>query len=627
MSSIAEEKQLLELIKEREKIEGRIGNLKKGPQRATIEKLLAIEKDILAIQAKQTKETAAKQKIKAKSVSLDQKLLKLGKSSTGQILESFGLMKGLTKSTEEAGKATGKLKEGYNLASQAQLTAIEELKAGTFDAENYVQNTKDELLALGDEGAKAFAKMEDELEAFVKTANETPDLGEKLKIEADAQQKIEDFKDKIKETSSLLSSPKAMGVAAVGLLVKLFADAFENAKAIRQELGLSVGESAAVGAKITVAQKAMTLMGGDASQVASFASSISQEFGNISEFSTTTALQFAKISSFTGLSGASAAKLAKSIQVIQGGSLETSLSMISTFESMARTAGVSSKIVLEDIANNTETFAQFAKDGGKNIGLAAVQARKLGLELGTVAGIAEKLLDFESSIESSMQASVLLGRQVNTDKARELALAGDLEGLAKEIKNQVGSQAEFEAMNVVQRKALAEAMGVTVSDLGKIVAGEKTSAQIEEEAAKKKEASLSKQQGLEMALAGATASAAVAQAAASVFGIFGSFSKIPFGLGIPLGLAAVASMFTLAKGAKSAVGLETGGEVKETGMAKVHKGEVFSGTKNEMGFGANMAETNKILKETLTESRKLRSQNQALMNTLTNKVTELSLNS
>jgi hypothetical protein len=74
-------------------------------------------------------------------------------------------------------------------------------------------------------------------------------------------------------------------------------------------------------------------------------------------------------------------------------------------------------------------------------------------------------------------------------------------------------------------------------------------------------------------------------------------------------------------------GLEKGGVVKESGMAEVHKGEVFSGTKNEMGFGSSMAETNKILKETLAESRKLRSQNQALMNTLTNKVTELSLNS
>ena len=47
-----------------------------------------------------------------------------------------------------------------------------------------------------------------------------------------------------------------------------------------------------------------------------------------------------------------------------------------------------------------------------------------------------------------------------------------------------------------------------------------------------------------------------------------------------------------------------------------HKGEVFSGTKNEMGFGADMTETNKLLKQSLGESKQLREQNQLLMNKL-----------
>ena len=34
---------------------------------------------------------------------------------------------------------------------------------------------------------------------------------------------------------------------------------------------------------------------------------------------------------------------------------------------------------------------------------------------------------------------------LNLDKARELALSGDLKGFDEEVKNQVGSQAEFEA--------------------------------------------------------------------------------------------------------------------------------------------------------------------------------------
>ena len=82
---------------------------------------------------------------------------------------------------------------------------------------------------------------------------------------------------------------------------------------------------------------------------------------------------------------------------------------------------------------------------------------------------------------------MLIGKSLNLDKARELALSGDLAGVAEEIKSQVGSQAEFEAMNVVQRKALADAMGLTVSDLGKMIAGEKTSAEMAEEKQKAEE--------------------------------------------------------------------------------------------------------------------------------------------
>ena len=86
-----------------------------------------------------------------------------------------------------------------------------------------------------------------------------------------------------------------------------------------------------------------------------------------------------------------------------------------------------------------------------------------------------------------MEASVLLGRSVNMERARELAFAGDLEGMQKEIMRQVGSEAEFGRMNVVQREALAEAAGLTLTDLSKMVAAEeKLMTMSAEDLAKKK---------------------------------------------------------------------------------------------------------------------------------------------
>ena len=134
----------------------------------------------------------------------------------------------------------------------------------------------------------------------------------------------------------------------------------------------------------------------------------------------------------------------------------------------ARLRNVLPADVLGDIASNTEMFAKFAKDGGVNLGIAAVQAKELGLSLSTIDSISSSILSFQSSIESELEASLLIGRQLNLNRARELALAGDQAGLLQEIVKQVGSEEELNRMNVIQRKKLAEALGITVQELGKL---------------------------------------------------------------------------------------------------------------------------------------------------------------
>ena len=129
--------------------------------------------------------------------------------------------------------------------------------------------------------------------------------------------------------------------------------------------------------------------------------------------------------------------------------------------------------IMEDIASNTESFAAYGKDGGANMVKAAAHARKLGIELGSMVKISDSLLDFESSIENEMQASLMIGKQLNYDKARQLALEGDLAGAARNVVDQIGGQAEFNQMNVLQRRALAESIGVSVEEMNKLVGGGK----------------------------------------------------------------------------------------------------------------------------------------------------------
>ena len=63
---------------------------------------------------------------------------------------------------------------------------------------------------------------------------------------------------------------------------------------------------------------------------------------------------------------------------------------------------VAPQAVLQDIASSTEDIAGFTDSTGENIARAAIQARKLGLNLSDVASSARKMLDFESALEDGI---------------------------------------------------------------------------------------------------------------------------------------------------------------------------------------------------------------------------------
>ena len=96
---------------------------------------------------------------------------------------------------------------------------------------------------------------------------------------------------------------------------------------------------------------------------------------------------------------------------------------------------------------------------------AVYQAKLMGLELSQMEGVSSNLLDFQSSIENEMKAELLLGKNLNLEKAREAALMGNTKELMRQITKEAGSQKDFMKMNIPQRKALAAAVGMEVNEL------------------------------------------------------------------------------------------------------------------------------------------------------------------
>ena len=237
----------------------------------------------------------------------------------------------------------------------------------------------------------------------------------------------------------------------------------------RKDLGVSAVTAAKLQVKFKQLGFQAKTFGLDIEDVKNAQRAILSDLGASVREATDLSLSFARTAAATGQSSEDLAKTLSVMESMSDLSREILLNQIRTNAAMIEAAGVAPALVMKDIATNAEFFAQFAKDGGMNIINAGVAARKLGLEMSAVASISESLLNFETSIEAQMNASLLLGRQINLDRARQLALAGDQEGVMQEILKQVGGEAEFNKMNVIQRKALAQSVGVNVEQLSRLV--------------------------------------------------------------------------------------------------------------------------------------------------------------
>ena len=269
--------------------------------------------------------------------------------------------------------------------------------------------------------------------------------------------------------SAILANPIMALAAAALILVKHLVDAGKAVLDTRKELGLSLGVSAKLTAQTEALGVSAKVFGGTVEDIREAQTAIRNELGLSVQEAANLSFQFAKTAATTGQSEEQLAGTLSIMESISSASREALLAQIETTGEILQQKGLAPGDIYKDVADNAEHFASFAKDGGKNIFLAAGAAKKLGLNMSAVAAATESLLDFETSIEKQMEASLLLGRQINLDRARQLALTGDQEGMLQEILKQVGGEAEFNRLNVLQRRALAESVGQSVENLSRLV--------------------------------------------------------------------------------------------------------------------------------------------------------------
>jgi hypothetical protein len=134
----------------------------------------------------------------------------------------------------------------------------------------------------------------------------------------------------------------------------------------------------------------------------------------------------------------------------------------------ANRSAVSQGVVLKEVAKASDSIKLSLANNPESLAKAAAAATRLGMSLQDVDNIASSLLNFQDSISNELEAELLIGRDLNLEKARELALSNDLKGLGDELFKNASDITEFGKMNRIQQEAEAKALGMTRDQLAKI---------------------------------------------------------------------------------------------------------------------------------------------------------------
>jgi hypothetical protein len=202
--------------------------------------------------------------------------------------------------------------------------------------------------------------------------------------------------------------------------------------------------------------------------------SLGDNFGLISTISQDIVDNISILNASLGVSEKTSADVLHTLSGISEKVLEdASKGMIGFTQQLSAAAGTNLNQVMSDIATASDSVRSTFRGSTLELIKTTVEARRMGLSLESIAKTSEGLLDFNSSVNAEMEASVLLGKNLNLNKARQLSWEGKIGEANKEVLRVVKSAGNFDKMNIMQKKALASAVGKSVEEIQKMLQREK----------------------------------------------------------------------------------------------------------------------------------------------------------
>jgi rubrerythrin len=253
----------------------------------------------------------------------------------------------------------------------------------------------------------------------------------------------------------------ATAVALVGLATK--------ARDYAKDQGLAFKQSVALQGSI---MKANLLLKGTGQDAGAIAGELIKTFGTLENVNANNIKQIGQLATRFGVATNDLISFQKGFMDLTGASRDAANDAVRAIGKLAQAEGVAAGQVISDIAGSMDKFAEFANAGADALARAAIEARKVGLNLSAVTGAAEKLLDFESSISAEFNAQVLTGKNLNLEEARRAALAGDFEKVTSELQKNVGALGDIQTLGPVEMKSISDALGLSAQEITALSRGE-----------------------------------------------------------------------------------------------------------------------------------------------------------
>jgi hypothetical protein len=264
--------------------------------------------------------------------------------------------------------------------------------------------------------------------------------------------------------SMLLAAPGLL-IAGIKAIIKMVMEWEQTTFDIAKNIGVSVSQAE----KFRNVFSGITGAGLTSKQVGESYAKITDQLGFLGPANDAFAGTAAKIEKRIGGSADAMAGLATA-GALAGMNLNKAYATVIGY---AKVSGARNKLALTErqiigeIAKTSSAVLVNFKGNLPALAEAVVRAKKLGTTLDQIAKQGDALLDFENSIAAQFEAEVLTGREINLNKARELALLGKTAELGEELAKQSVTLETFGAMDMLAKEATAKSVGLTTEELSK----------------------------------------------------------------------------------------------------------------------------------------------------------------